>query len=256
VVDVGFFGGTLPALGCMPLGCDVGGLDDGKLIAFKDIGASPRFGIWGSFRLFQIPAPSRSVSVSTRLTLSSRAIDLLCPDRSPVQSIANPSVESAVAWPSLTNRPGHIRRSGCRSRQWRVQSMLSECGRPKDFAADYRERAVGGQPRATLPSFRSEVCNLEQTVRAAPAEDAHPQTPHKSVMKRNTMTALNAWAVALCCPHCGRTGTVTVSESSLDRPAKLRVSVDTLSMGFVAVELRSGVGQDIRCATCNSSALK
>jgi hypothetical protein len=37
----------------------------------------------------------------------------------------------------------------------------------KDFAADYRERAVGGQPRATLPSFRSEVCNFEQTLWAA-----------------------------------------------------------------------------------------
>jgi transketolase N-terminal domain/subunit len=71
-----------------------------------------------------------------------------------------------------------------------------------------------------------------------------------------TTTALNVWAVAPCCPHCGRTGTGTVSEDSLDGQAQPRLSVDSLSSGFLAVELRSGTGQNIRCVTCNSSALK
>jgi hypothetical protein len=82
-------------------------------------------------------------------------------------------------------------------------------------------------------------------------------TPNKSVMNRNytpTMTMSNAWAVTLCCPHCGRTGTGTVSEDG--RQAEPRLRVDSLSGGFVAVELRPGAGQDIRCVTCNSSALK
>ena len=103
-----------------------------------------------------------------------------------------------------------------------------------------------------------DVCNFEQILWAA-QQRMPTRRRRTNVMKRRytcIMTALNAWAVALCCPHCGRTGTGTVSESSLDRPAKLHVSVDSLSIGFVAVELRSGVGQDIRCATCKSSALK
>jgi hypothetical protein len=69
-------------------------------------------------------------------------------------------------------------------------------------------------------AFHSEVCNFDQALCAAPIEDGVLQPPQKSVMNRNsiqTMTALTAWAVALCCPHCGRTGTGTVSESSLDR---------------------------------------
>ena len=70
------------------------------------------------------------------------------------------------------------------------------------------------------------------------------------------MTALTAWAVALCCPHCGLAGTGTVSEGGSDGNAGPRLRVDSLSSGFVAVELRRGAGQDIRCITCNSSALK
>jgi hypothetical protein len=73
---------------------------------------------------------------------------------------------------------------------------------------------------------------------------------------RLTMTALDTWAVTLCCPHCGRTGTGTVSEDRLDGDAEPRLHVENLSSGFVAVELRPGAGQDIRCITCNSSALK
>jgi hypothetical protein len=69
-----------------------------------------------------------------------------------------------------------------------------------------------------------------------------------------TMIALTAWAVSLCCPHCGRTGTGTASEEDAEGEPRLRV--DSLSSGFVAVELRPGAGQDIRCVTCNSSALK
>jgi hypothetical protein len=107
---------------------------------------------------------------------------------------------------------------------------------------------------ATLPAFRGEVCNFAQTLWAAPTENNGPHTPNKSVMNRNytqTMTALSAWVVALCCPHCGRTGTGTVSEG-----AGSRLRADSLSSGFGAVELRPGAGQDIRCVTCNSSALK
>ena len=114
-----------------------------------------------------------------------------------------------------------------------------------------------GSQLGTWPR-RSDVCNFEQIL-WGDRQRVPIRRRRTNVMKRNytrMMTELTGWAVALCCPHCGRTGTGTVSESSLDRPAKLRVSVDTLSMGFVAVELRSGVGQDIRCATCNSSALR
>ncbi len=78
-------------------------------------------------------------------------------------------------------------------------------------------------------------------------------------MSRNytqPMTALNAWAVTLCCPHCGRTGTGTVSEDGMNGQTEPRLRVDSLPSGFVAVELRPGAGQDIRCITCNSSALK
>jgi DNA-directed RNA polymerase subunit RPC12/RpoP len=64
------------------------------------------------------------------------------------------------------------------------------------------------------------------------------------------MNALSAWTVGLRCPHCGRTGTGTVSED-----AEPRLRVDGLSSGFVVVEL-TGSRQDIRCGTCNSSALK
>jgi hypothetical protein len=70
------------------------------------------------------------------------------------------------------------------------------------------------------------------------------------------MTALESWAVTLCCPHCGRTGAATVSEDGLEGKAERHLRVDSLSSGFVAVELRPGAGLDIRCVTCNSSALK
>jgi hypothetical protein len=109
---------------------------------------------------------------------------------------------------------------------------------------------------ATPPS---EVCNFAQTLWARRTENDGTHTPNKSVMNGNytqTMTALNAWAVALCCPHCGRTGTGTVSEGGLNGQARARLRVDSLSSGFGAVELRPGAGQDIRCMTCNSSALK
>jgi hypothetical protein len=70
------------------------------------------------------------------------------------------------------------------------------------------------------------------------------------------VNALSAWTVALCCPHCGRTGSCAVSEDAYDGQKEPRLRVDRLSSGFVVVELRPGAGQDIRCGTCNSSALK
>jgi hypothetical protein len=69
-------------------------------------------------------------------------------------------------------------------------------------------------------------------------------------------TALDTWTVTLCCPHCGRTGTGTVFEDDLDGQVEPRLRIASLPSGFVAVELRPGGAQDIRCATCNSSALK
>jgi hypothetical protein len=77
-------------------------------------------------------------------------------------------------------------------------------------------------------------------------------------MNRNYtfMNALSAWAVALRCPHCGRTGSCTISEDVDDGRKEPRLRVEGLSSGFVVVELRPGAGQDIRCGTCNSSALK
>jgi hypothetical protein len=70
------------------------------------------------------------------------------------------------------------------------------------------------------------------------------------------MNALSAWTVALRCPHCGRTGSGTISEGAHAGQKESRLRVDELSSGFVVVELRTGAGQDIRCATCSSSALK
>ena len=70
------------------------------------------------------------------------------------------------------------------------------------------------------------------------------------------MTALDTWAITLRCPHCGRAGTATVSEDGSDGQAEPRLRIVALSSGFVVVELRRGAEQDIRCSTCNSSALK
>jgi hypothetical protein len=70
------------------------------------------------------------------------------------------------------------------------------------------------------------------------------------------MNASSEWTVALCCPHCGRTGSGTVSEDPYDGQKEPHRRVDGLSSGFVVAELRPGAGQDIRCGTCNSSALK
>jgi hypothetical protein len=50
------------------------------------------------------------------------------------------------------------------------------------------------------------------------------------------MTAFNAWAISLCCPHCGRSGTGTVSEGGLDGQAGSRLTVNSLSSGFGAVD--------------------
>ncbi len=77
-------------------------------------------------------------------------------------------------------------------------------------------------------------------------------------MKRDDalMNALSTWTVALRCPHCGRAGSGTVSEDAYDGKNEHRLRIDRLSSGFVVVELRPGAGQDIRCGTCNSSALK
>jgi LSD1 subclass zinc finger protein len=66
------------------------------------------------------------------------------------------------------------------------------------------------------------------------------------------MPALDTWAITLRCPHCGRAGTAAVSEGDADG----KVRINDLSSGFVVVELRRGAEQDIRCSTCNSSALK
>jgi hypothetical protein len=70
------------------------------------------------------------------------------------------------------------------------------------------------------------------------------------------MNPLSAWTVALRCPFCGHTGSGAISEDAYDGHKEPRLRVDGLSRGFVVVELRLGPGQDIRCGTCNSSALK
>jgi phage FluMu protein Com len=70
------------------------------------------------------------------------------------------------------------------------------------------------------------------------------------------MTALESWTITLRCPHCGRTGTGTVFEEDAEGQGKSRLRIDQLSNGFIAVELHAGARQDIRCAICNSSALK
>jgi hypothetical protein len=101
------------------------------------------------------------------------------------------------------------------------------------------------------PRVPPDVCNFEQTLWAAPTENGGPQ---RAVMNPNYTQTSTAWAVSLCCPHCGRTGTGTASEEDAEGEPRLRV--ESLSSGFVAVELRPGAGQDIRCITCNSSALK
>jgi DNA-directed RNA polymerase subunit RPC12/RpoP len=69
------------------------------------------------------------------------------------------------------------------------------------------------------------------------------------------MNTLSAWTVALRCPHCGHTGSGTVSEDAHGGQRERRLRMD-VSSGFVVVELRTGAGQVIRCGTCNSSALK
>jgi hypothetical protein len=70
------------------------------------------------------------------------------------------------------------------------------------------------------------------------------------------MNALSAWTVALRCPFCGCTESGAISEDVFDGQKESRLRVDGLSSGFVVVELRPGPGQDIRCGTCDSSALK
>jgi hypothetical protein len=68
----------------------------------------------------------------------------------------------------------------------------------------------------------------------------------RTVINRNylqTMTALNAWVVTLYCPHCGRTGTGTVSEGGLEERAAPGLRVDSLTSGFRAVELRPKAGK-------------
>ncbi len=59
------------------------------------------------------------------------------------------------------------------------------------------------------------------------------------------------WAVALECPQCKRIGTASAFEDGCDG----RVFIDSPSYGFVVMTRRAS-GHDIRCATCNSSALK
>jgi hypothetical protein len=70
------------------------------------------------------------------------------------------------------------------------------------------------------------------------------------------LTQPQAWAITLRCPHCGRAGTAIVSELGSVGQAESRLRIDCLSSGFVVVERRPRAGQDIRCSTCNSSALK
>jgi hypothetical protein len=137
-----------------------------------------------------------------------------------------------------------------------------------DRADYYRERAELCRQAAEAARERDKAgwlkhadqwLKLAEQAEGLTTENAGPPTPQKSVTNRNyspPMTTSNAWAVTLCCPHCGRTGTGTVSEAGLDGQAERRLRVDSLSSGFVAVELRPGAGQDIRCMTCNSSALK
>jgi hypothetical protein len=57
----------------------------------------------------------------------------------------------------------------------------------------------------------------------------------------------DAWSVSLQCPHCQRTGTATIHEGP-------RFRVEVLTAGFGVIERPNS--PDIRCATCNSSALR
>jgi hypothetical protein len=62
-----------------------------------------------------------------------------------------------------------------------------------------------------------------------------------------------AWAIKLECPHCGRIGTAMVSDDGADG----HVRIDGLSPGFVVVQRAAPAARDdVRCSTCNSSALK
>jgi hypothetical protein len=62
-----------------------------------------------------------------------------------------------------------------------------------------------------------------------------------------------AWAIKLECPHCGRIGTAMVSDDGADG----KVRIDGLSLGFVVVQRAAPAARDdVRCSTCNSSALK
>jgi hypothetical protein len=62
-----------------------------------------------------------------------------------------------------------------------------------------------------------------------------------------------AWAIKLECPHCGRIGTAMVSDDGADG----KVRIDGLPLGFVVVQRAAPAARDdVRCSTCNSSALK
>jgi hypothetical protein len=45
------------------------------------------------------------------------------------------------------------------------------------------------------------------------------------------MNALSSWTVALCCPHCGRTGSGTISEGARSGQKEACLRVDELSTG-------------------------
>ena len=74
-----------------------------------------------------------------------------------------------------------------------------------------------------------------------------PQTVLKALLHRKQSLsrspgAGDAATVALRCPHCGRTGSGTVSEDDSDGQIEPHPRVDGLS-AFVVVELRPGPGE-------------
>jgi phage FluMu protein Com len=85
------------------------------------------------------------------------------------------------------------------------------------------------------------------------AQSGHVLSPFRRriVHEVVAVSALDKWSISLRCPHCARIGTATISEDGSTQ------RINDISSGFMLVERRApGAGHDIRCSTCNSSALQ
>src|SRR3984957_9629426 len=92
-------------------------------------------------------------------------------------------------------------------------------------------------PRAPVATLRSRtprrLCKIEQTRSAPRTEDVGPAGRGQiAEMNRDhaLMNALSAWTVALRCPHCGRTGSGTVSEDAYGGHREPGLRVDRKSV--------------------------